>query len=66
MSSLTKKFFKGQIAHDKRQLETLYALLSLNDTQKQRLREVTDNLIKNVRDEMTAPADKVIKETTNV
>ena len=51
----TKQFYRDQVKFHKRELETLYSLLDLNDTQKRKLRESTDNLIKSAQQEVLAP-----------
>ena len=53
--ALTKQFYRDQVKFHKRELEMLYSLLDLNDTQKIKLRESTDSLIKSAQREVLAP-----------
>lgn len=53
--TFTKQFYRDQVKFHKRELETVYSLLDLNDTQKRKLRESTDNLIKSAQQEVLAP-----------
>ena len=53
--ALTKQFYRDQVKFHKRELEMLYSLLDLNDTQKIKLRESTDSLIKSAQQEVLAP-----------
>ena len=56
-NTLTKQYYRDQVKFQKRQLETLYSLLDLNATQKQRLREITDALTEAIQKEMLAPEE---------
>lgn len=53
--TLAKQFYRDQVKFHKRELEMLYSLLDLNDTQKIKLRESTDSLIKSAQQEVLAP-----------
>ncbi len=55
MSTLTKDFYRGQYNSHRRNLERLFSMFDLNETQKQEIRQVVDRMLEEQRKEYNAP-----------
>ena len=59
MTTLDKEYFRKDGAFHRRELEKVFGILSLNETQKQVLREIIDRILEAQQREHLAPNPKL-------
>ncbi len=65
MMTLDKEFYRKDGDSNRRELEKYFDMFSLNETQKQKLREIVDKILEAQRREYTAPERKPTIEENN-